>query len=72
LWCIAAFLMNAVLWAKGYTQISKYLDLPPPKLEQFLDNTMNSYRNMEINEYAVYSYNVYYLIVNNLNITSKS
>jgi hypothetical protein len=50
MWCIAAFLTNAVLCAKGYNQISKYFDLPPPTLDQFLDNTMNAYRNMQINE----------------------
>jgi hypothetical protein len=53
MWRIAAFLTNAVLCAKGYNQISKYFDLPPPTLDQFLDNTMNAYRNMQINEHEL-------------------
>jgi hypothetical protein len=44
-WRVSAFLTNAILCAQGSNQISKYFDLPPPTLEQFLDETMNAYRN---------------------------
>jgi hypothetical protein len=50
MWHIAAFLTSAILCAKGYNQISNFFDLPPPTLEQFLDNTMNAYINMQIND----------------------
>jgi hypothetical protein len=46
----AMWRIAAVLCPKGYNQISKYFDLPLPTLDQFLDNTMNAYRNMQINE----------------------
>jgi hypothetical protein len=44
-WHVSAFLTNAILCAQGSNQISKYFNLPPPTLEQFLDETMNAYRN---------------------------
>jgi hypothetical protein len=44
-WRVSAFLTNAILCARGSNQISKYFDPPPPTLEQFLDVTMNAYRN---------------------------
>jgi hypothetical protein len=40
MWHIAAFLTNAILCANGYNPISKYFDLPPPTLEQFLVNQL--------------------------------
>jgi hypothetical protein len=43
MWCIAVFLTNVILCARGYIQISKYFDLPPPTLKEFLDTTMNAY-----------------------------
>ena len=40
---IAVFLTNAIACAKGGNQISKYFNLSPPSMEQFLDNTMDAY-----------------------------
>jgi hypothetical protein len=45
MWRIAVFLTNSLLCARGYNQICKYFDLPPPTLEDFLDTTMNAYYN---------------------------
>ena len=45
MWHIAVFLTNAITCAKGGNQISKYFNLSPPSMEQFLDNTMAAYYN---------------------------
>jgi hypothetical protein len=45
MWRIAVFLTNSLLCARGYNQICKYFDLPPPTLEDFLETTMNAYYN---------------------------
>jgi hypothetical protein len=44
-WHTAVFLTNSLLCARGYNKICIYFDLPPPKLEEFLDTTMNAYYN---------------------------
>ncbi len=43
MWHVAVFLTNAILCARGGNQISKYFDLPPPTMDQFLDNPMAAY-----------------------------
>ncbi len=45
MWRIAVFFTNSLRCARGYNQICKYFDLPPPTLEDFLETTMNAYYN---------------------------
>jgi hypothetical protein len=41
MWYLAIFLTNCLPCAKGGNQISKYFDVPPPSLDEYINNVIN-------------------------------
>ena len=39
--CLAIFFTNCLTCAKGGNQISKYFDVVPPSLEEYISNVIN-------------------------------
>jgi hypothetical protein len=41
MWHLAIFLTNCLTYAKGGNQISNAFDVPPPTLEEYINNVIN-------------------------------